>query len=403
MTQYRRAYIPGGSFFFTVVTNNRKSIFKSAISREILREAWLTIHEKYPFTLIACCLLPDHLHCIWTMPENDSDYSLRWRGIKGLFSKEYNKVIKPAIKLSNDDSGNIYTLDPKEIRIRVFNPRGILIESFGFKGQGPGEFRGPAWLKITPKEELVVYDVLNRRFTYLALDGTTVKTLNAKTVPFGKNDIDSKGNVYIHKLGRGLEGHEDLIKLNSSFIHTNTFFSFQKKRTPRRVFNPFPIAYYFTVTQSDKLIWFLSSSYIIHVVDPNSREVMRIIKKHVPIKLTKQDKELLIKTEYSKQQDVFQLEFEFPQYYPVASGVITDDQERIYIRTYEKDDQGSIFYDVFSPEGRYILRFSINEMEEVEVVKDNRLYCKTVSNADGVPLVTRYKLDCKYSGFKVEK
>ncbi len=134
------------------------------------------------------------------MPENDSDYSLRWRGIKGLFSKEYNKVIKPAIKLSNDDSGNIYTLDPKEIRIRVFNPRGILIESFGFKGQGPGEFCGPAWLKITPKEELVVYDVLNRRFTYLALDGTTVKTLNAKTVPFGKNDIDSKGNVYIHKL-----------------------------------------------------------------------------------------------------------------------------------------------------------------------------------------------------------
>jgi hypothetical protein len=229
----------------------------------------------------------------------------------------------------------------------------------------------------------------------LALDGTTVKTLNAKTVPFGKNDIDSKGNVYIHKLGRGPEGHEDLIKLNSSFIHTNTFFSFQKKRTPRRVFNPFPIAYYFTVTQSDKLIWFLSSSYIIHVVDPNSREVMRIIKKHVPIKLTKQDKELLIKTEYSKQQDVFQLEFEFPKYYPVASGVITDDQERIYIRTYEKDDQGSIFYDVFSPEGRYILRFSINEMEEVEVVKDNRLYCKTVSNADGVPLVTRYKLDWK--------
>jgi putative transposase len=100
MAQYRRVYFPGGSFFFTIVVNGRKPIFKSAISRKLLREAWSTIHKKYPFTLVACCLLPEHLHCIWTMPENDSDYSMRWKGIKGLFSKEYNKVVRPVVKLS---------------------------------------------------------------------------------------------------------------------------------------------------------------------------------------------------------------------------------------------------------------------------------------------------------------
>ena len=100
MTQYRRSYIPGGSIFFTVVTHGRKPIFKSNISREILRNAWITIHRKYPFNLVACCLLPDHLHCIWTMPENDADYSIRWRGIKGLFSKQYKNVCNPEIQLS---------------------------------------------------------------------------------------------------------------------------------------------------------------------------------------------------------------------------------------------------------------------------------------------------------------
>jgi putative transposase len=91
MTQYRRSYIPGGTFFFTVVTYNRQPILTSSVSRKLLREAWKTIQTKYPFELVACCLLPNHLHCIWTLPEQDSDYSIRWRGIKGLFSKSYKK------------------------------------------------------------------------------------------------------------------------------------------------------------------------------------------------------------------------------------------------------------------------------------------------------------------------
>ena len=51
----------------------------------------MTMNEKYPFQLVACCLLPEHLHCIWTLPEHDADYSIRWQGIKGLFSREYKK------------------------------------------------------------------------------------------------------------------------------------------------------------------------------------------------------------------------------------------------------------------------------------------------------------------------
>jgi len=91
MTQYRRSYIPGGTYFFTIVTYNRQPILTSPVSRRLLRDAWLTIQATHPFTLVACCLLPEHIHCIWTLPENDSDYSIRWQGIKGLFSKRYKK------------------------------------------------------------------------------------------------------------------------------------------------------------------------------------------------------------------------------------------------------------------------------------------------------------------------
>lgn len=90
MPEYRRAWLPGGTFFFTLVTNQRRPIFHEERARQILREAFLEGTRKVgPFQIDAICLLPDHLHCIWTLPENDSDYSTRWKVIKAWFSHLY--------------------------------------------------------------------------------------------------------------------------------------------------------------------------------------------------------------------------------------------------------------------------------------------------------------------------
>ncbi len=53
--------------------------------------AWQNTMERYPFTIDAVCLLPDHIHCIWTLPPGDSNYSVRWSEIKRIFLKEYVK------------------------------------------------------------------------------------------------------------------------------------------------------------------------------------------------------------------------------------------------------------------------------------------------------------------------
>jgi len=92
MTEYRRNRVNGGTYFFTLVTYNRKPFLTTPIARSILHEAWLFVRQKHPFSTDAICLLPDHIHCIWTLPESDSDYSLRWKEIKRRFSHHYRNI-----------------------------------------------------------------------------------------------------------------------------------------------------------------------------------------------------------------------------------------------------------------------------------------------------------------------
>ena len=80
--RYRRAFIPGGSFFFTLVTEKQRPLFASAEVAAVLREAFRTVHSTRPFELDAIVVLPDHLHCIWTLPPGDADFATRWRLIK---------------------------------------------------------------------------------------------------------------------------------------------------------------------------------------------------------------------------------------------------------------------------------------------------------------------------------
>jgi putative transposase len=91
MPEYHRSIVPGGVFFFTVVTFQRARILTLTESREFLHAAWKKVKERYPFQTDAVCLLPDHIHCIWSLPEGDANYSLRWSEIKKSFSKAYLK------------------------------------------------------------------------------------------------------------------------------------------------------------------------------------------------------------------------------------------------------------------------------------------------------------------------
>jgi putative transposase len=89
MPEYRRSRIEGGTYFFTVATYERRQILTSAETRPLLHSAWLDVCHRFPFQTIAVCLLPDHIHCIWSLPSGDANYSIRWKEIKRLFTKDY--------------------------------------------------------------------------------------------------------------------------------------------------------------------------------------------------------------------------------------------------------------------------------------------------------------------------
>jgi putative transposase len=89
MPNYIRSKFEGGFYFFTVVTYKRAKLFYSEIARQCLRNAIRETESKHPYETVAFCLLPEHIHCVWKFPEKDSDFSIRWLSIKGLFSKEY--------------------------------------------------------------------------------------------------------------------------------------------------------------------------------------------------------------------------------------------------------------------------------------------------------------------------
>jgi putative transposase len=92
MPNYRRAIVPGGSFFFTVVVHRRRPLFDQPAATALLGSVFRRCLMRWPFTVNAVVLLPDHLHTIWSLPPGDSDYSKRWGWLKKEFTKSWLQI-----------------------------------------------------------------------------------------------------------------------------------------------------------------------------------------------------------------------------------------------------------------------------------------------------------------------
>ena len=89
MPTYVRWREDGATYFFTVVTCKRQPILTAPVSRQLLRIAIDSVRKRLPFDILTMVLLPEHLHCIWTLPPDDNDFPRRWQQIKGRFAHDY--------------------------------------------------------------------------------------------------------------------------------------------------------------------------------------------------------------------------------------------------------------------------------------------------------------------------
>jgi putative transposase len=87
MPNYRRIIAPGATFFFTVNCASRDGNRILVDHIELLRASFRVVKQRHPFEIDAMVVLPEHLHCIWTLPPGDADYATRWGLIKAGFSR----------------------------------------------------------------------------------------------------------------------------------------------------------------------------------------------------------------------------------------------------------------------------------------------------------------------------
>jgi putative transposase len=90
VSDYRRSRVAGTYFFTVALLNRRSRLLVEHVA--LLREAVRQERAKRPFQIDAWVVLPDHMHCVWTLPPGDSDYSTRWKNIKTEFSKALPKT-----------------------------------------------------------------------------------------------------------------------------------------------------------------------------------------------------------------------------------------------------------------------------------------------------------------------
>ena len=91
-------------FFFTVALADRSSsLLVSEIDR--LRRAYKAVQDRYPFETITICILPDHIHAVWSLPEGDANFPKRWNLIKSGFSRGVDARPRSPSKIAKREKG----------------------------------------------------------------------------------------------------------------------------------------------------------------------------------------------------------------------------------------------------------------------------------------------------------
>ncbi len=89
--RYRRSWVPGGTYFFTVnLACRRERLLTAHI--DCLRDSVRRVRRAHPFEIVAWVVMPEHMHAVWALPAGDSDFAMRWSQIKGAFSRGLPKT-----------------------------------------------------------------------------------------------------------------------------------------------------------------------------------------------------------------------------------------------------------------------------------------------------------------------
>jgi hypothetical protein len=274
-----------------------------------------------------------------------------------------------------DSNGNIYILDRKDKKVKIFDSEGKFLRKFGKGGQGPGEMNVPITIQIISNDELVVSDALNQRLMFYSLEGefkreisTALKALGL-TLPM----FDSQGNIIgqqivptEEKLMREVRKYDG--ELNSLF----TIASIDNTNLVQGKINPFQVVIFYQLGKDNAIYCSNPDEYEIKVLNTEGKMVRRILKDYDPVKVTEKDKEDFFER-VPEIAGPIKDRIEFPKIYPAYQNFTIDEEWRLFVRTFEKGkEEGEFFFDVYDLDGRYIAKIPFKG--DPRVWKGKKLY-----------------------------
>ncbi len=294
--------------------------------------------------------------------------------------------------LAVNDNGDIFALDTIAKHVKVYNREGLYLRTIGRPGQGPGEFSFPMSLILTARDELVVGFMNN--ISYFSSEGEYIKSIPIiSTARFLSIDIDTAGNIF--GISIGIEQMGFLLKKYDPELNELLLFGFspssseESNRTGKR--NAFFTPLRWDIINGDQVVTgYPEEGYVVKILDTSGNLIRRIEREYTPIETTQKDFEERIADRPPKlKKDLYA-----PKHFPPYRNLIADDEGRIWVRTSEKAPDGkSHIYDVFDPEGRFILKVALKATPRV--MKNNQMY--TIEEDDeGFHVIKRYKVSWNY-------
>jgi DNA-binding beta-propeller fold protein YncE len=291
--------------------------------------------------------------------------------------------------------GRIFVLDTREKKVKVFDSSGRKLKELGREGQGPGEWTNPIVLQLISDRELMVSDAGQRKLVYLDFEGNMIREVSYAKKLVMMKVIDYGGHYVGSEMG--FEENSMAYTIAKYDPNFNQLFKIDAILTPVPVggtkINLFDVVYNFCLDSHGNIIYARMTAYEIKYFTPEGQLFRIVRKKYRPQPLTEKDKEEMLQ-QMPKTPGVNLKEMlVFPDNYPAISTFLVDEQDRLYVRTYEKGKaKDSYLVDIFSPEGKLISRCEMPDGAFLS--KDGKLYT-VEKDEEGYQYICRYQTTWK--------
>jgi hypothetical protein len=298
-------------------------------------------------------------------------------------------ILNHILSFAADDDGNIYILDLKPFRVKVYDREGKYLRTIGREGQGPGEFQVPGNIQFTEQKELMVSDTGRGAVLFFSAEGQFLREIKSQVLILGGYMLfDSRQNIYVNKFPLR-EPVSQLLRLSPPYENPDVTASLPDPA--KRVVPPSRIR--FALLPDGHLIWGVSSEYKFHIIESQGRTVRRIEKEHTALRVSDDYKE-----QYYERlpPSISKASQAFSSHFPAFDLFFTDDVGRLYVKSYEKlKGTDKYVIDIFDPEGRFLCQTALRVGDEISLdqdkylIKDNKLYSGE-TNTEGFHCLKRY-------------